>query len=185
MRVRECVVNVRVCEFVYMGVVGVCTCVSIRVHTCAYCAYILVYQPVYLVVRYSDYGPVWWDPDPFVRSEPGNRRSRSDPDSYSLQTRYAGDSKTDPWDDRPVPICTVKTRRRFGSKTVSFYVSICFHVIFLFTIINAYLCPIHIISCDQVIYYTSMFTCITSWDISEHSPYLFCWSEYLLVSFHV
>ena len=39
------------------------------------------------------------DADLFVRSEPDNRRPRPDLDLRLLWTRYAGDSKTDPWDD--------------------------------------------------------------------------------------
>jgi len=61
----------------------------IRVCTCAFmctCGYMC------LIICYSD-------ADLFVRSEPDNRRPRPDLKLYSLWIRYAGDSKTNPWDD--------------------------------------------------------------------------------------
>ena len=66
------------CVFMYILVyicIGVCTC--------GYMCLAICYN----------------EADLFVRSEPGNRRPRPDLDLCSLWTWYAGDSKTDPWDD--------------------------------------------------------------------------------------
>jgi len=86
---------------------------------------------------------------------------------------------------RFVPVCTVKTRRRFGSKIVSFHVSVCSCIISLFTLVSRYLYVTCIISCDYLMYFTSMINCISSWDIIKYSLWLCSWSEYLTVSFHV
>jgi len=48
-----------------------------------------------------------------------------------------------------------------------------------------YLYVICIISCDCLRYFTSLVTCITSWDISECSLYLYSWFERLFTSFYV
>jgi len=64
--------------------IGVCTCAFMC--TCGYMC---------LVISYSDV-------DLFMRSEPGNRRPRPDLDLCSLWTRYASDSKTDPWEDSEI-----------------------------------------------------------------------------------
>ena len=61
--------------------IGVCTCAFMR--TCGYMC---------LVICYSN-------ADQFVYSEPGNRRPRPDLNLCSLWTRYASNSKTNPWDD--------------------------------------------------------------------------------------
>ena len=42
-----------------------------------------------------------------------------------------------------------------------------------------------IISCDFILYFTSLTCCITSWDIIDCSPYLCSWYELVSVSFHV
>ena len=66
--------------------IGVCSCAFIC--TCSYMC---------LVICYSD-------ADLFVRSKPGNRRPRPDLDLCSLWTQYAGDSKTNLWDDPVIRI---------------------------------------------------------------------------------
>jgi len=100
----------------------------------------------------------------FTRSELGNRRFEFVP----LWTRYTDDSKTDHEIIRRfVPIHAMKIIRRFGSKVASFHVSIYFCVIFLFTNVNRYLCFTCTISCDHLIYFTSMIMRIISWVISE------------------
>ena len=86
---------------------------------------------------------------------------------------------------RFIPIRIVQTRRQFEPNTVSFHVSVCSYVISLFTIVSRHLYITRIISCERLIYFTSMITCITSWGISERSPYLFTLYEHLLASFHV
>jgi len=75
---------------------------------------------------------------------------------------------------RSIPLRALKTRRRFGSKTASFHVSVCSRVIFLFTVVIGYLCFTYIISCDHLLYFTSMIAYIISCDISECSLYLCC-----------
>ena len=63
---------------------------------------------------------------------------------------------------RSVPARAVKTRRRFRPETVSFHASVCSYVISIFTVavsIRVFIC---IISCDHLIYFTSMITCTTS-----------------------
>jgi len=54
-----------------------------------------------------------------------------------------------------------------------------------FTVVRMHLYVTHIISCDRLIYFTSVIMRITSWDVSEISPYLFSWYERLSASFHV
>jgi len=44
---------------------------------------------------------------------------------------------------------------------------------------------IRIISCDFILYFTSLTCCITSGDISDCSPYLCNWCKFVSVSFHV
>jgi len=84
-----------ICIYVYIMYMGVHVCVCIRV-------YVRVSSWVSLRVA------AWTR---LVRSEP----VVGDSDSYSQMTRYTGDSKTDPWDDRMihrfVPVRVVKTRR--------------------------------------------------------------------------
>ena len=66
--------------------IGVYTCVFMC--TCGYMCLVICYR----------------DADLFVRSALGNRRPRPDLNLCLLWTQYAGDSKTDPWDDPK--ICT-------------------------------------------------------------------------------
>ena len=58
-----------------------------------------VYMCIYVYVWLYELVICYNDAYLFVRSEPSNRRPRPDLDLCSLWTRYAGDSKTDPWDD--------------------------------------------------------------------------------------
>ena len=68
---------------------------------------------------------------------------------------------------RSVPGHAVKTRRLFGSKIVSFHVSI---FSYIFTIVGMRLQVTLIISCDFLLYFTSLITCIPSWVYGEE-----CW----------
>ena len=86
---------------------------------------------------------------------------------------------------RSVSVRTMQTRHRFGPEIASFHVSVCFCVICLFTVVNEYLCFTRIISCERLIYYTSMITRIISCDVSECSLYLYSKYECLSASFHV
>ena len=96
---------VYVCVWVYTYV-PVCTC------GCLACIYIYMYA---LVASYSD-------SDPFVRSKLGNRRFGlvlvMDPITKAIQRPIHEMIR------RSVPVRVVKTRRRFGSETASFLVSI-------------------------------------------------------------
>jgi len=64
-----------------------------------------------------------------------------------------------------VLVRVVKTRRRFGSETASFQVSVCSHVFSLFTVASSVHVFIRIISCYYMTYFTSMVTRVTSYDI--------------------
>jgi len=86
---------------------------------------------------------------------------------------------------RSVLVRAVKTRRWFGFETASFHVRVCFCVISLFTIIGMRLHVSLLISCDFLLYFTSLITCIASWDICDCSPYLCSWYELVSTSFHV
>ena len=127
---------VHVCVGVYTYV-SVCTCGYVRVHLCLY---------VCSVVWYSD-------PDPLREIQ---SCAHYGPDTQAVRRPTHGTI----W--RPVLVRTVKTIRRFGFKIVSFYVSVCSYVFsYLLLLVDVYV-PIHIISCDYLIYFTSMITRITS-----------------------
>ena len=63
---------------------------------------------------------------------------------------------------RFIPIHAVKIRRRFRFKTVSFHMSVCSYIISLFTVVSRHICVTRIISCDRLIYFTRMITCVPS-----------------------
>jgi len=74
----------------------------------------------------------------FVRSELSNR----DPDLIRSCARYAPNTlairrSMHRMIQRFVPVHAVKTRRRFGSKTTSFHVSVCSCTIFLFIVVSS------------------------------------------------
>ena len=71
------------------------------VHTRIY-MYRGVYMCIYVYMWLYVFAYCYSDADLFVRSEPGNRRPKLDLDLCSLWTRYASDSKTDPWDDTEI-----------------------------------------------------------------------------------
>jgi len=74
---------------------------------------------------------------------------------------------------RFIPIRVVRTRWRIKSKTASFHVSVCSYVFpYLLLPVGVHV-AIRIISCDHLLYFTSMITCITSWDVSECTLYLY------------
>ena len=158
--------SLRVCMWcVYMyGCIPVCVYISIRVSSCV----LLLVAVIQIQLR-----------DPSTVTE----------DLYPIQIRVSGVPIRQPIQRsmhemirRSITFREVKTKRRFESKTVSFHVSVCSYVIFLFTVVSRHFC---IISCEWLIYFTSIITRITSWSISERSLYLFRWYEHLSVSFHV
>ena len=86
---------------------------------------------------------------------------------------------------RSVPVRAVKTRRRFRFKIASFHVSVCSCIISSFIVISSiYICYLLYFMWPSSLF-TSMITCIPSWDIKEYSLYLCTWSERLSASFHV
>ena len=124
--------------------------------------------------------------DSFVWSE----LVTEDLDQIRIHVRYGPDAlaiqrPTHEMIQRFIPVCAVKTRRWFGSKITSFHVSVCYYLISLYTVVNKYLCFTFIISSDCLRYFISIITYITSWVISECSPYLFSWFEQLSTSFYV
>ena len=64
-------------------------------------------------------------------------------------------------------------------------VCVCYLLYFMWpsTLFYLYECLYH--SCDYLTYFTSVITCIPSWDISEYSPYLISSYECLSISLHV
>ena len=96
------------------------------------------------------------DTDPLTRSIP-------DPNTCSLWSRYTDDSKTDLWDDPEIPTGSCsgdQTAIRIQNRIMS--CECLFLCIFLFTVVNSYLFLTCIISCDRLIYFTSMITCFPS-----------------------
>jgi len=97
--VHKCV-RVRVLLCVVYEYVYVCVCILLYLCTCVYmctcmCTCVFVYQRVCMIACYSD-------TDSLVKSEPGNRRFKPDPNSCLLCTRYTGDSKIDIRDDSEI-----------------------------------------------------------------------------------
>ena len=117
-----------------------------------------------------------------VRSEPSFRRPGPDSDSYSLWTRY-GDLKTDLWDDPYISIgsCSedqtaIRFRNRVISCECSFMCIYCCQYAFIVALI---------ILCDFLLYFTSLISFTTSWDIYNCLLYLRSWYQLISVLFHV
>ena len=90
-----------------------------------------------------------------------------DSELCSLWTRYTGDSKTDLRDDQE--ICTgscSEDQTAIWFQNTSFHVSICSYVFSLLLLPVCVHISVCIISCDHMIYFNSMITHITSWDIA-------------------
>ena len=137
------------------------TRVRMHMYTCMYmvCVCVRVYVRVSSCVRLR----VAVISDPFGEIQTRCRRSGPDSDSCC----YGPDTLVirrliHEMIRRFVPIRTVKTRQRFSSKTASFHVSICSYVFTLFTVASMCHVSVRIISCDQMIYFNSMITRITS-----------------------
>ena len=156
----------------------ICMCVGIRVcvrmHVWVLCMYLCLYVCDGCVLQY--FRPVWWDPNPASGDpDPIQIRARCGPDTMAIRRPIHGMIR------KSIPVRAVKTRWWFGSKIVSFHVSVCFCLISLFIVVNMYL----FYQCDYLMYFTSVITCITSWGISDCLPYLYTWYELISVSFHV
>ena len=120
----------------YVGVpVGVCTCgMLVWVHVWVYYECVLIpFLSVCLAACSAFWihsvrsGPVAGDLDPIQIC------ARYRPNTLAIRRLIHG------MICRSVLARAVKTRRRFGSKTTSFHLSVCFCLIFSFTVINMYL----------------------------------------------
>jgi len=121
------------CEYMYCVRVWVYTCICSYIHMCVcvcVCVWIIMYICLCLCIHVCMAAAIWTrscDPDSLTK----------DSDLFPLWTRYASDLKTDPqtiW--RSIPVRTMKTRRHFESKTVSFHVSVSFCIIFIFIVVS-------------------------------------------------
>ena len=161
MNVCICVCTVCVwmvaCIYVY---INVCMCILIYMRVCIMLACVMcvgVNSPslcVCLVVWYSN-------ADSLVRSEPVT----GDSDLIRIRIRCGPDTLairrlTYEMIRRFVPVHAVKTRQRF-------HVSVCSHVFSLSTVSSRCLFIYSIISCDHLIYFTSMITLTIPYDVSE------------------
>ena len=111
--------------------------------------------------------PVWWDPDQLQEIWIGVRYG---PDIVEIRRLIHG------MICRSVPVCAVKTRWWLGSKTTSFHVSVCSHIFCYLSLPIDVHVLIHIISCDHLIYFTSMIDYL--YHFMRHSEYLlshYCW----------
>jgi len=83
---------------------------------------------------------------------------------------------------RSVPVRVVKTRKviRIWSRVIS--CNYLFSCLFLFTVASGCSCTYSYISCDHLIYFTSMITHISSWDIT--SVYFNIIVDYLYLLFN-
>ena len=91
-----------------------------------------------------------------------------------VMNRYAGDSKTDPWDDPKIRTGSCSgdlTVIRFQNRVISFKCLLLYQ--FLIYHCQYYLYVSCIISFDRLIYLTSMITRTISYDISDRTPYVF------------
>ena len=165
-----------------MWCVCVYGCVPVRVYLCDAWVCVCVCTSVYEYIFYvygcvvQRYGPIWWDSDPLQEIRICTRYA---PDTLAIQRLIHGMTR------RSVPVRAMKTRRQFRFKTTLFHVSVCSCVISLFTVVSRHIYVTRIISCDRLIYFTSVIMRITSWVISERSTYLFYWNDHLSSSFHV
>jgi len=123
----------------------VCTRVSMRA---------CIYTCMWLCVWW--YRPVWWDPDLLREIYFG---ARYEPDTLAIRRPTHEKIR------RFVLVRAVETRRRFGSKIVSFHVSVRSYVFLYLLLLVDVSASVHIISCDCMIYFISMFTSMTSWGI--------------------
>ena len=91
------------------------------------------------------------------------RRPGPDLDLCSLWTRYNGDSKTGPWDDPQISTSSCSEDQmaiQFRNRVISCECS--FLCTSLFTVVGMCLHVTLIISCDFLLYFTSLIICTTS-----------------------
>ena len=167
MHMWGCMHNVYVCVYsyicMYMGVyLCVCTC-GVHIWVCYVCLLIPLSLYMIMIQRYR---PVWWDPDPLQKSQ---NCVCCGPDTLAIEDWPTGRFRD--------PYRFVQWRPDDDSDLKSHHLNVCSCAIFLFTVVTGYLCFIHIISFDRLIYFTSMITCIISCDTSECSLWLYNLSE--------
>jgi len=163
------------CICMYTGV-----CMRILVYVCIVCAPLFVCMcgcvSSCVRLRVAANGPFTWDPDSLQETR---ICVRCGPNTIMIRRQTDGVI----W--RSVPVHAVNIRLRFRSKTASFYVSVCFYIISLFTIINRYLCftRTHFMWPSDIFYqYDYLYHFMRyQWAFT----YLCCWSEHLSASFHV
>ena len=128
----------------------------------AYSMYVCVYLYMYVfgyVLQHFRF--VRWYPNPATGDPDLIRiRARCEPDTQAIRRPIHGMIR------RLVPVRAVKTRRRFGSETASFHVSVRSCV---FIVVGMHLPVTLIISCDFLLCFTSLIFCTTSWDTYDCS----------------
>jgi len=167
-------VFILMCVGIYLSMhVCWCMCILVYVYMWVYtyvyaCIFwsVYVYESMFVLVHVfgcvlQRFGSVWWDPN----------LATGDPDPIRIRAQFGPDTMVI-WRPihgmirRSVSVRAVKTRWRFGSKTASFHVSVCSCV---FTVVSRHLHVALIISCGFLLYFTSLITCTTSWDIHDCS----------------
>jgi len=108
------------------------------------------------VVCFSDSDPFGEIRTSYWRPGPDSGSCRSGPDTQAIRRPIHGMIRIS------VFVRAVKTRRRFGSETASFQVSVCFCLIFPIYRCLHVLCFALIISCDFLLYFTSFIIRIRS-----------------------
>jgi len=141
-----CVYNINVCVYYVYG----CTCVCMYTGACS-CEFMGW-------VACCSIRPVWWDPDPLQETQIRIRRWF---DTLAIRRL------TYEMIRRSIPLRAVKIRRWFGPKTASFYVSVCSYIFSLLLLLVGVHISVRIISCDHMIYFSSMIIRITPWNIAS------------------
>jgi len=164
MYVGVCIV-VHICMWVYTYV-HVHVCKRVFMCTCIH---------EYLIACYSIL-------DSFVRSELGNKRLKVVPVMDPIHRRFEDWSMG--WSvDQYRFVSEDQTAIQFQNRVISCEcLFLCHFLIYHF---QYYIHVTCIFLCDYLMHFTSIITCITSWDINDCSPYLCSWYKYLSTSFHV
>ena len=99
--------------------------VYVRMHVWVFSVHLYLFVCIGCVLQH--FGFVWWDRTSYRRPGPDSGSCRCGPDTMGIRRPMHGMVR------RPVPVRAVKTRRRFGSETASFHVSVRFCV---FTVVG-------------------------------------------------
>ena len=123
--------------------------------------------------------PIRWDPDPLQETQ---TRSEFvlvvDPIHRRFEDQFMGWSVDQYW---------FVQWRSDGDSVLKLchFMWVFVMCISLFTVVGMRLHVTLIISCDFLLYFISLITCITSWDIYNCSLYLHRWYEFVSAFFHV